>query len=77
MCDGLYATRFLPAVNNDLTREIQDLCRLMLCTNDEQFLQELCLKLRKCLHERSRQANDPASEMLAKVFEEEERLKAS
>jgi hypothetical protein len=47
----------------------------MICTNDEQFLQGLCLKLRECLHEHSRQTNDPSFEMLATILEEEECLK--
>ena len=37
--------------------------------------QGLCLKLRECLHEHSRQTNDSASEMLATILEEEECLK--
>jgi hypothetical protein len=59
----------------NLAREIQELCRLIIATHDEVMLITLCEKLRDRLHEHNRQTNDMASETLARLLESEARLK--
>ena len=57
--------------SHDLAREIQELCRLIVGTEDEALLLLLCEKLRERLHEHNRQTNDMASETLAKILDAE------
>jgi hypothetical protein len=63
----------LPSEN--LAREIQELCRLIIATHDEVMLVTLCEKLRDRLHEHNRQTNDMASETLARLLDSEARFK--
>ena len=58
---------------HDLAREIQELCRLIVGTQDEALLLQLCQRLRDRLHEHNRQTNDMASETLANLLEGEAR----
>ena len=59
--------------SHDLAREIQELCRLIVGTEDETLLLQLCQKLRDRLHEHNRRTNDMASETLANILEAEAR----
>lgn len=61
--------------SKDLAQEIRNLCRLIVSTDDPQSLQCLCQELRALLYEQTQQANDPASEALAEMLEQEDRYK--
>jgi hypothetical protein len=60
---------------DDLTREIQALCRVIVNTEDPALLRQLCQTLRDRLHEHNRRTNDMASETLARILEAEACLK--
>jgi len=61
--------------SDELTREIQELCRVIVNTEDPALLRHLCQTLRERLHEHNRCTNDMASETLARILDAEARLK--
>jgi hypothetical protein len=69
ICNRPSFERYVPS--HDLAREIQELCRLIVGTEDEALLMQLCERLRNRLHEHNRQTNDMASETLARILDAE------